>query len=295
MSGNCSGSCSEEQVILTRIDGEDYRGEAQIDYLNKRMIVQKYQGVVFPLMIFRNQIMALSKGLGKIIYFARNDLVEDLEYYGYQQEGIVPAFYDGAEARCYVKYLDDARSVSPHLEQEDEIIAGLREVARIKGRPALAGGFSLRVVGEADLADLTSLFKDCFVSYPSPLFEQDYIRGLLSSGAVFVGAFAGPMLVSAASAHVDVQNKNAEITDCATRADYRGQGLLTALLDLLEQELGQRRLGVLYSLARAGSVGMNVSLHKLGYTFSGRLLNNCHIAGRFEDMNLWVKLPQARP
>ncbi|WP_407314212.1 hypothetical protein [Desulfosporosinus sp. SB140] len=27
----------------------------------------------------------------------------------------------------------------------------------------------------------------------------------------------------------------------------------------------------------------------LGYQFRGRLIKNCHIAGSFQDMNLWMK------
>jgi hypothetical protein len=35
---------------------------------------------------------------------------------------------------------------------------------------------------------------------------------------------------------------------------------------------------------------MNTALARLGYRFRGRLMNNCHIMGGFEDMNIWVRL-----
>nr|WP_315989693.1 hypothetical protein [Desulforamulus aquiferis] len=34
---------------------------------------------------------------------------------------------------------------------------------------------------------------------------------------------------------------------------------------------------------------MNLVLHRLGYTFRGTLVNNCHIGGSYEDMNIWVR------
>ncbi|OPZ80752.1 MAG: N-acetyltransferase YodP [bacterium ADurb.Bin429] len=49
-----------------------------------------------------------------------------------------------------------------------------------------------------------------------------------------------------------------------------------------------RGLRSLFTLARATSVGINTAFSRLGYTYNGRLVNNCHIAGDWEDMNLWV-------
>lgn len=58
----------------------------------------------------------------------------------------------------------------------------------------------------------------------------------------------------------------------------------------LETKLAGHCLLNAFSLVRATSAGMNAALCSLlGYTYHGRLCNNCHIAGGFEDMNLWVK------
>ena len=97
--------------------------------------------------------------------------------------------------------------------------------------------------------------------------------------------------MSAASAELNVQDFNAEITDCATDPAYRGKGLLRLLLMELEEELFRRQVYCLYSLARSLSFGMNAVLHQLGYLYSGRLTRNCKIGGDFEDMSLWVKNP----
>lgn len=74
-----------------------------------------------------------------------------------------------------------------------------------------------------------------------------------------------------------------------TIPEYRGQGLLSNLVYSLEQDLTQKGFYTLYSLSRAMNPGINAVLFKLGYKYTGRLINNCHICGGFEDMNIWVK------
>jgi len=96
-------------------------------------------------------------------------------------------------------------------------------------------------------------------------------------------------IVSAASADMDYTNLNAEITDCATYPEYRGQGLLSNLVYSLEQDLTQKGFYTLCSLSRAMNPGINSVLFKHGYKYTGRLISNCHICGGFEDMNIWVK------
>ena len=46
---------------------------------------------------------------------------------------------------------------------------------------------------------------------------------------------------------------------------------------------------ILYSLSRAINPSINKVLANLDYKYCGRLVNNCHICGDFEDMNIWVK------
>lgn len=288
---NCSKTCTVSRAENGNISGSGHQGEIQVDVPNQRVIVKNYLEHQPDVLIREVEAVAADNRVGKIIFFAKQDLAAGLEASGYVREGDIPCFYNGINALCYARFLDSDRSYSYYLAEEDKIISGLSGVATVKGRLAAPGEFNLRRVEENDFVDLANLFRRCFVSYPSPLFDTNYLRQMLAEGVVFLAAFAGRSLVSAASAHVDGQNNNAEISDCATAPDYRGQGLLTALLDQLAEEMWQRRTGVLYSLARAGSVGMNMSLHKLGYGYRGRLINNCHIAGRFENMNLWVKLP----
>lgn len=61
------------------------------------------------------------------------------------------------------------------------------------------------------------------------------------------------------------------------------------LIFLIEEELKNNGIYCVYSIARALSFGMNAAFHQLGYTYQGRLTNNCYIFDKLEDMNIWVK------
>jgi len=105
----------------------------------------------------------------------------------------------------------------------------------------------------------------------------------------FKAAFDNGKLVSIASADMDRKNLNAEITDCATYPQYRGRGLLSRLIKAIEEDLKNIGFYSVYSLSRAVNPGINISLSKLDYDYTGRLINNCNICGGFEDMNIWCK------
>ncbi|MDK2821144.1 MAG: beta-lysine N6-acetyltransferase [Clostridia bacterium] len=89
--------------------------------------------------------------------------------------------------------------------------------------------------------------------------------------------------------HLKLKTAAAEISDYATNPDYRGHGLMRILTSAIEDELKRSGIISIYSLARAISRGMNSALYKCGYTYRGKFINNCHICGKFEDMNLWTK------
>jgi hypothetical protein len=61
------------------------------------------------------------------------------------------------------------------------------------------------------------------------------------------------------------------------------------LLYRLEDDLRKRGIRTGFTYARARSTGMNRVFYRLGYEYTGRLINSCDIAGQMEDMNLWLK------
>lgn len=61
------------------------------------------------------------------------------------------------------------------------------------------------------------------------------------------------------------------------------------LIQYLEDNMKTKDIINLFSIARARSIGMNKVLYNLNYKYRGRLINNVHIAGNWENMNIWVK------
>lgn len=78
-------------------------------------------------------------------------------------------------------------------------------------------------------------------------------------------------------------------TDFATLPSQRGLGLAQHILAALENDMAEREILNLYTTARARSAGMNRVFHNRDYEWTGTLVNNCHIAGQFEDMHVWCK------
>jgi len=260
------------------------------DFTNLRVRVFPYEAVDYYRLAERVKVLAREKKLGKIIFYSKKEGRPDLARAGFVMEGRITGFFNGKDAFCYSYFIDSARSRSRYVEEEDKII---REVTgkKVLGKNAaeLPPGYILREVREDDVDGLASLYKSVFVSYPSPLFSPAYILKTMKDSTYFLAVFKNDIPVGAGSAEMDLINQNAEITDLATHKGSRGLGLATVIIKALEKEMCGRRLNCLYSLCRAGVPGVNRVLYKLGYSCEGRLINNCHIGGRFEDMNIWVK------
>lgn len=283
-----SGTCTGTGVELREVETPGFQAQVHLDRTNGRLKVTAYRGPDWTALTGYLDRTASEAGLGKILFNVRESDGEVLAGFGYVKEGTIPAFFSGETALCFSRFVDPARAVSPYLAEEDRILAQIAKSSPSPAKP-LPGGFSLARLGPDDAGRLARLYARVFESYPTPLLDPAYIRSIIASHVVFCGVLAGGALVGAASAEVSEEHRNAELTDCATLPEYRGQGILTHLIEELEETMWRRGLGVLYSLARAGSYGMNAVLQRRGYEYRGRFLNNCHIGGRLEDMNLWVR------
>ncbi len=262
--------------------------EVFLDYANSRLKVLKYNQLSVN-MIMNAVSLARTEKFGKVLVNCR---LKDLKYFkeaGFVIEGMINGFFKGEDAYCMSLFLDKEREQSKNKEKEDEILELCFEKERILVPPDLNCEYKIRNSIENDIPQMVKLFKTVFKTYPSPIFDQDYLKKIMNKKVLFKVALKDNMIVSIASADMDKENLNAEITDCATYPEYRGQGLLSNLAYMLEKELVERKFNTLYSLSRAINAGINISLGKLGYDYGGRLVNNCDICGGFEDMNIWVK------
>lgn len=282
-------SCTGDQIgFMKVISGDSYMARVFIDPVNRRISVKGCQGPDLQGLARELIDIAKSHQLSKVIFYCLDNAAPYLDAAGYILEGRIPGFFRGREAFCHSYFVDPGRGQSPYLEQEEQILDQLGQNKK-KVLPPLPEGYSVRPVMAGDVEALVQLYRTVFSSYPSPLFDPAYVKRVMESHVYFLAVFYEERPVSAASAEIDHNNFNAEMTDCATLDGHRGRGLLTVLLDLIEKEMWKLNMGVVYSLSRAGSFGMNAALHKMGYAFKGKFINNCHIGGRFENMNLWVK------
>lgn len=149
-----------------------------------------------------------------------------------------------------------------------------------------------------DAEKLSAFLTRIFPVYASPIDDINYVRTFLKDEnypfyVIETNNNTGekqPKIVCACAADIDVVQRCAEISDCATDSDFRGQNLLTYLIIELEKLLlNERKIPFLFSLTRATIPAMNITIAQQGYKFTGRLVNNCKMGDGLEDMNIWCK------
>lgn len=146
-----------------------------------------------------------------------------------------------------------------------------------------------RILRPEDTMKMAELYRAVFPSYPFPILDPEYLRSCMENHVLYVGAECDGTLAAISAAEMDPADKNAEMTDFATLPEFRRQGLARRLLARMEKEVQNFGIQTAYTIARAGSPGMNLTFAQSGYAFAGTLINNTHIAGRIESMNVWYK------
>lgn len=260
-----------------------------LDIYNQRIRVIKYDAVDVEALVKRIDYLARENDFGKVFLKARPDEWEKLLPHGFVLEGIFKYYFNGEHAYCLSKFYTQERRVSLMFDKETEILEAVSRVQPEEQGPLLSDEFELREAVEADIPEISALYNNVFKTYPIPLNQPQYVELLMDADYLFMVITHNGKIISCASADISYDLSNAEITDCASLPEYRGRGLMFAVISALEIEVKNRGIKCLYSIARALSPGMNTVFKKLGYTYTGRLLNNCNIFGKFEDMNLWVK------
>lgn len=256
---------------------------------NKRLVVNGYAPGTKPSLFSRHLIeVAKQKNLEKIWLWALPADVDEFLRSGFCLEGSLfrGNYEEFAVSLAY--YVSEARGQSDKLQEEKDIIHSVR-TSPIKQSQCLPDGIELKILNETFAPQISEILTNVFASYPTPVENPHYVRSLMQQGNIFAGAFSQERLIGVTAAYPDLILNRCEMTDCATLEEYRGLSLSERLLRILEQEVQKRGSFNIYTLARAQSYGMNRVFHKLGYKYQGQLINNCHIAGSFQDMNLWIR------
>lgn len=232
--------------------------------------------------------------VGKITVYAKPGKEEHWSRLGFQREAVIKGYFTDGDAHLWATYTDESRGLAPKDELHDLTV----ELALSKDsipRPALASGFSSEVASPEDCFVIADLLDRTFSDYPTPICPRVIAKQIEQRDNLFrlVRSPEGEV-AAVASAELDHQHGAAEMTDCATRPDFRGKGLMAYILRTLESDVAERfQISDLYTIARADEVGMNCVFSKLGYAYEGRLINNCRMPNGWESMNVWCRNSEA--
>lgn len=260
-----------------------------LDYFNERIRVDGYRGNIETLhQVIENYVR---KGVfNKVIVKGKaEDFLCFIEK-GYTLEGVIPKYFQGSTAYFFTMYFQEQRRESNHWIHEDEILQKIYATRKDKKVGKLLEACQMRIATKIDAIELAHLYGTVFKVYPTPLDKSEYLVHTMEHDTLYmVIENKEGEIVSVASSEMDIQNGNAELTNCATLPNYRQYGFMKQLLKGLEQSLVEQGIYCAYTIARSLSFGMNAAFYDLGYTYGGRLTKNCYIFESIEDMNLWTK------
>jgi putative beta-lysine N-acetyltransferase len=208
----------------------------------------------------------------------------------YEVEACIPSFYNGEETGLFLgKFLQKDRKNSSDQEMIQSVLETAEEKATLADSPPLPEPMQWRICRPDDAEEMAEAYRRIFETYPFPIRDPDYLRETMADNVVYFAVECEGKIVSLASSDMYKEDGHAEMTDFATLPEYRRNGLATFLLSVMEEEMQRQGLKLSYTIARAISYGMNITFSRMGYQYSGTLLNNTNISGRLESMNVWYK------
>ncbi len=222
----------------------------------------------------------------RIVVLAPSRLRDGLEDEGFSHEATMPGYYAGDE---------DCVVMGHALDGERDQLANPVEVARVdalarRPRPVRPiPDVETRLARPEDAPKLAELIGETFADYPTPSDDPEYLRAQLEEGTPFRLVEEDGEILACASADLVREAQTAELTDCATRPNARGRGLMQAILTDLMDDLRELGYPTAFTLARARIPGVNLAFKRLGFSFRGRMPQSCRIGDGFEDMNVWSR------
>ncbi len=210
---------------------------------------------------------------------------------GFSEEAKIPNLFNGEEdGYFYSQFIQPDRQVEKEPELVEEVIkTANNKFVEVAPSPVLGSELNWCIMKKEDVQSMAKLYKRVFETYPFPVHNPDYLAKTMDENVIYHGIWKEDELVALSSAEIDASGENVEMTDFATRPDFRSQGLASYLLDKMETDVRNRGIRTTYTIARSYSFGMNITFAKHGYCFAGTLTNNTQISGQLESMNVWYK------
>lgn len=258
--------------------------------LNRRVYVMKLHRDDVPGILGDLDELARDKDYGKILAKVPVSLKHVFEESGYVQEALIPEFFKGEEALAFMsKFMIRERKFDDQTDRYRSMMTVVRQkTEKFDETPTSQGPEVIRCT-PADAGEISVVYRQVFDSYPFPIFDPEFLQGMMDHCTDYFAIRHQGKLVAVAAAEKDFENLSVEMTDFATLPDWRGRGLAGRLLPAMESDMIEQQMVTAFSIARAASLGMNITLGRQGYACGGLLTNNTHIAGRIESMTVWHK------
>lgn len=262
---------------------DSFQLKATMDNTNKRLWVThcEYQNLVK----MQRYLLLYAKKLSfeKVILPVKDVKIENYGYF--TLEGRVRGYFNGEDGVFLAGYANPRRSMSLYLKDQNSLLVDVMK--KVYHKTISPPGYEIRKAVKDDAKEMAGVFRSVFKTYPSPVFRQQYLVNRMNAGDSFWLALNNGRIAAISSVEVDYNSSRVEMTDFATLPEYRGLGLASVLLGKMGEQCRSLGVNCLFSLARASSFGMNSVFCRHGYHFGGTLINNCHICGKFENMNVW--------
>ncbi len=237
--------------------------------------------------------MAAEQGYSKLFAKVPVTVLDDFTAWGYRREASVPRLFRGKETGVFLgKYFSRRRK----QEREPERVKAVLDLTAKKaetGNPSAR--WSVHPCRPGDAAEMAQVYRTVFPTYPFPIHDPAYLTDTMKHHVRYYAVRRSGRIAALASAEMDPEHRNAEMTDFAALPDCRGHGLASRLLQRMEADMAGQGIGTVYTIARALSPGMNITFARAGYSFGGTLTNNTQIAGRIESMNVWYRFLRPAP
>lgn len=257
---------------------------------NDRIYLMKLSRSDFPSIIGKLDALTTDEGYCKVIAKVPAFVKDELLNNGYICEASIPRFYrDSKDVHFMAKYYCESRRFDNETGLNNKVL----ETAESKSGNGVAAelphGFEYTICEKSDAREIANIYKKIFETYPFPIYDSRYIEKTMDENLIYFCIWNGTNIVALASSEMDIESQNVEMTDFATLPEYQGNSFSLYLLQKMEHEMKKKNMKTAYTIARAGSYGINIVFSKSGYKYSGTLINNTNISGNFESMNVWYK------
>jgi putative beta-lysine N-acetyltransferase len=234
--------------------------------------------------------LALDKGYEKIFAKIPAPAFPVFKSAGYRKEAVIPGLYSGTTDGCLAaKYFSTKRQTAATKDILLPLNKPTGENGAEHNRPAATNAHRISVCHRSDVNEMSALFRQVFKTYPFPIHRPEFLMRMMEDNAIYFCIRIEGLIAAIAAAEMDVEDRNAEMTDFATLPRWRKMGFAGLLLHHMETTVAGLGIKTVYSIARAASAGMNKVFFNMGYQHAGVLKNNSQICGSIESMAVWYK------